>query len=258
MQDEAIYIRLSIQIKIHAGLFTSMKKSPKIFAIRFLLKMSAAYFLITSHLYAQPAPECLQIYFTNTRTVWQNVCEETISVAYCSLDKPIWGKLCGSGGKANVFYTHLEVLKPHEKNERNLDVLRTAPCRGRINAWDTKDNFTSEASGSYNCKDPDAKIYTSFPAVATVTDTNEDTACSNAKDMFAKSNRSPYPCKCQKLKGGKIFMCQAYGKDEKTDKSLIYQTIDSIKVKINECDPETDENKCKKTFRSPVAFGNRN
>jgi hypothetical protein len=101
--------------------------------------------------FAKPAPDCLQISDNGKRIIWENVCNEEISVAYCSPTKPIWGRKCGDGGKTNVFYTQLTNMKAKSKDEKLKESkdYRVAPCTGRLNSWDIKGTFWSAADGSY-------------------------------------------------------------------------------------------------------------
>jgi hypothetical protein len=100
---------------------------------------------------AQPAPECLKISVDGQKSTWQNTCTEPISVGYCSADKPIWGKLCGTtGGKKNPYYTHMKNLNAGETSSQAAG-YRVAPCRGFINSWDLQGRFISDATGRYDC-----------------------------------------------------------------------------------------------------------
>lgn len=100
---------------------------------------------------AQPAPQCLEIARGSPRDTWKNVCDQEISVAYCSTGKPIFGELCGQRpGKANEYYTHMTSLKPGETSSKQKDVA-TAACLGRINGWALDGAFRSDLQGAYEC-----------------------------------------------------------------------------------------------------------
>ena len=167
---------------------------------------------------AKPAPNCLHVQNNGSRVVWENVCDEEISVGYCSPTKPIWGRKCGDGGKTNVFYTHLTTMKARSKSERSIEDkdYRVAPCYGRLNAWDLKDTFRSAADGTYDCTNPaesNADVMISTSHGATI-----EEACKNAQSIVKPPEKAS-ECTCQL--SGKVHVCYVLSLKESTPNSMI-------------------------------------
>lgn len=203
---------------------------------------------------AQPAPECLKNAVVGGNNVWQNTCDETISVAYCSTGRPIWGKTCGAGAKTNIYYTHITSLKAGEKWTQPMDV-RTAPCRGELNPWELKGSFSSSASGSYDCFNPSAKSAAAqgksaglYPAVATASAATQARACSLARELFAQKDRSPQACDCTSHRNGTLFVCKALGRGlaQETGVQRITGDAKALLREVEKCDPATDSRRCER------------
>jgi hypothetical protein len=194
-------------------------------------------FTCSQQVLAQPAPNCLHIQEEGKRVIWENVCEEEISIAYCSPTKPIFGRKCGDGGKTNAFYTHLTNMKGKSKDNHPLadKDYRVAPCYGYINGWDLKGKFWSTADGLYGCADPaeaNAGVVISTSPGATI-----EEACKNAQAMVLPPNM-PSGCTCQQR--GKVQMCYVMSLKESTTDSMIGIAKRKI-IEMARCKPEEKE-----------------
>lgn len=187
---------------------------------------------------AKPAHNCLHVQDNGKRVIWENVCEEEISVAYCSPTKPIWGRKCGDGGKPNVFYTHLTNIKGKSKDERSREDkdYRVAPCYGRLNSWDLKGTFWSTADGSYDCTNP-AESNTGV-VISTSHGTIIEEVCKNAQSMVKPPEKAS-SCTCQLR--GKVHVCYVLSLKESTPESMIAIARKKI-LEMTRCKPE--EEKC--------------
>ena len=208
--------------------------------------------------FSQPAPECLKTWTEGSKVIWQNTCDEPISVGYCSTGKPIWGKKCGDArGKTNVYYTQMTNMKPGAKSTESKDIV-AAPCHGELNGWDLQGSFTSDADGKYDCFDPVKKRLTDYPMEATASASSQSRACTLAREMFAKQDRSPHACDCKGYQDNTLFICSARGKGQDTGGDSINKGISDVKALMREalqCNPKLDDRRCEKTLK-PFAGSN--
>lgn len=97
-------------------------------------------------------PACLSLRKDGDKVHFDNTCSHWISVAYCSEDAGISGRMCGDGEN---FYTDMMQLAPGENHYKyKPGRLRTAVCEGWINNWDSKalkKYFASDSAGHYRC-----------------------------------------------------------------------------------------------------------
>ena len=190
--------------------------------------------------FALEAPDCLKITEKGSRLIWENVCEEEISIAYCSPTKPIWGKKCGDGGKTNVFYTHMTNMKAGEKSDKSINDkdYRVAPCHGRLNNWDIQDTFWSTADGAYGCTDPanaNEKV-----GVLTSSGPTMKEACQQAQSLV-KQPQQASECTCQSRgKAHKVHVCYVMSIGATTPPSLISRAKQKI-IELTACKPQEKE-----------------
>lgn len=198
--------------------------------------------LIAPHAWAQAAPECLKTERKDKTIVLTNTCREPITVPYCSLTRPIWGKTCGSGSKVNPYYTHLTNLKPDEKSDTNgFTDVKFAPCRGSFYSYDPK-GFLSDTSGAYTC--PIAKVDPRGKpnAQAAASAKTSERACELARELFPAADRATSPCECKSIRNGLLHYCSAAGW-AKNATSPVNGMKDWLR-EVENCDPTKDERRC--------------
>ena len=216
--------------------FFGLRPSLKIAATLLLLMacIAAATFTPVAA-YAQPASECMQIDVKDNSTVVTNRCDEPITVAYCSLGKPIWGKNCGGEeGKGGGYYTQQTNLKPGaSSNSYGYPNLRVVACRGAFYT-----GIKSDSSGVYTC--PVAKVDPRGKPNALVAGSalTESRACELARSMFAAPDRSSEPCKCSAMRNGQVYHCTATGwlKEPPSENNQLREFVEDLA----RCDPKID------------------
>lgn len=163
--------------------------------------------LATPLAFAEPSPSCVQVSDADSALVFENGCNEPVSIAYCSLGQPIWGERCGDNKSAsNPYYTHMFQLKTGEQRRMNRPQLRYAICGGYMNNWSgLEDKFHSAADGSFSCwpnDRPGAK-----PAAPEdprryirATGTGVHKTCANAQSIVKEAGGKAPPCHCSQIR----------------------------------------------------------
>lgn len=107
----------------------------------------------TSLFAGQSAMQCVSVQTEGKKTYFRNSCSQKVTIAFCSSNKRINGKMCGDGGKPwNKYYTQMFALDGGDKVYR-YDVGRVeyAVCLGFINGWSTEGKFSSDYNGNFGC-----------------------------------------------------------------------------------------------------------
>jgi len=231
-----------------------------------------AFFTITNTAYAEDGSDCLQQLapsYSNSTKI-KNKCSAPVTFFYCST-VGILGKACGQNDDSNnPYFTHGRNIGPDKIEDFSVkpESLRNAVCKGKINVGSPR-FFSSDTSGKYQCpplESIDGQIAV-VEAAAGGSDQNQ--ACSAAKEMISEENRLYMNCRCKSYnspQGNSKYICRVIARASVPNATIMGQLKSYIRSKIDEeedvalknCLAKGNSNNCTYLSSQSVATGVRN